>query len=98
MSDGSVVVNASITATNKSTGQVFSGSTDNEGRYRIPVSPGIYDLVLELPNFKPKPFQILDTHNFSFDNHTRIMFFTSSLGLTSPPIPVPPILSLPIAP
>jgi subtilisin family serine protease len=42
------------------------------------------------------PFQILDTHNFSFDNHTRIMFFTSSLGLTSPPIPVPPILSVQI--
>jgi Tol biopolymer transport system component/subtilisin family serine protease len=42
------------------------------------------------------PFQILDTHNFSFDNHTRIMFFTSSLGLASPPIPVPPILSVQI--
>ncbi|HYV10221.1 MAG TPA: S8 family serine peptidase [Pyrinomonadaceae bacterium] len=42
------------------------------------------------------PFQIIDTHNFSFDNHTRIMFFTSSLGLASPPIPVPPILSVQI--
>jgi len=42
------------------------------------------------------PFQIIDTHNFSFDNHTRIMFFTSSLGLTSPPIPAPSILSVKI--
>jgi subtilisin family serine protease/dipeptidyl aminopeptidase/acylaminoacyl peptidase len=42
------------------------------------------------------PFQIIDTHNFSFDNHTRVMFFTSSLGLTSPPIPVPPVLSVQI--
>lgn len=42
------------------------------------------------------PFQIIDTHNFSFDNHTRILFFTSSLGLTSPPIPAPSILSVQI--
>lgn len=42
------------------------------------------------------PFKIIDTHNFSFDNHTRIMFFTSSLGLTSPPIPPPSVLSIQI--
>jgi hypothetical protein len=42
------------------------------------------------------PFNILDTHNFSFDNHTRIMFFTSTLGLTSPPIPALSILSVQI--
>jgi subtilisin family serine protease len=42
------------------------------------------------------PFQVLDSHNFSFDGHTRIIFFTSSLGLTSPPIPSPSILSVQI--
>jgi Tol biopolymer transport system component/subtilisin family serine protease len=40
------------------------------------------------------PFRILDPHNFSFDGHTRVMLFTSSLGLTSPPIPAPSIFSV----
>jgi len=54
MSDGSLVPNASVKATNRSTGQVFSGSTDNEGHYQITVTPGIYDLVFEIKNFAPK--------------------------------------------
>lgn len=33
------------------------------------------------------PFKIFDSHNFSLDGHTRIILFTSSLGVTSPPIP-----------
>ena len=31
------------------------------------------------------PFRILDPHNFSLDGHTRIIVFTSSLGLSAPP-------------
>ena len=35
------------------------------------------------------PFQILDSHNFSTDGHTRIIIFTSDLGITeSDPPPV----------
>jgi hypothetical protein len=30
------------------------------------------------------PFSILNTHNFSADSHTRVMLFTSNLGLTQP--------------
>jgi hypothetical protein len=30
------------------------------------------------------PFSILNTHNFSADGHTRVMLFTSNLGLTQP--------------
>jgi hypothetical protein len=30
------------------------------------------------------PFSILNAHNFSADQHTRIMLFTSNLGLTQP--------------
>jgi len=37
------------------------------------------------------PFPILNTHNFSADQHTRVMLFTSNLGLTQPD---PSILSV----
>ena len=30
------------------------------------------------------PFSILNTHNFSADDHTRVMLFTSNLGLSQP--------------
>ena len=40
------------------------------------------------------PFRVLDSYNFSFDGHTRVMLFTSNLGLTSPPIPASLILSV----
>lgn len=40
------------------------------------------------------PFKILDSHNFSLDGHARITLFTSSLGLTTPPIPQKSTLSV----
>lgn len=40
------------------------------------------------------PFRILDPHNFSLDGHARIILFTSSLGLMSPPIPPASTLSV----
>ena len=40
------------------------------------------------------PFQILDSHNFSLDGHARITLLTSSLGITSPPIPQTSTLSV----
>jgi len=30
------------------------------------------------------PFPILNTHNFSADQHTRVMLFTSNLGISQP--------------
>jgi VCBS repeat protein/carboxypeptidase family protein len=30
------------------------------------------------------PFSVLNTHNFSADSHTRVMLFTSNLGLSQP--------------
>jgi uncharacterized protein (TIGR03437 family) len=30
------------------------------------------------------PFPVLNTHNFSPDQHTRVMLFTSNLGLSQP--------------
>jgi hypothetical protein len=30
------------------------------------------------------PFRILDEHNFSSDQHTRVIIYTSDLGLTAP--------------
>jgi Tol biopolymer transport system component len=40
------------------------------------------------------PFRILDSHNFSLDGHARLTIFTSSLGITSPPIPQVSTLSV----
>jgi len=38
------------------------------------------------------PFQILDPHNFSLDGHTRIILFTSDLGLTQADLSDPAVL------
>jgi Tol biopolymer transport system component/subtilisin family serine protease len=40
------------------------------------------------------PFQILDPNNLSLDGHTRIVLFTSGLGITAPPVPSTSILSV----
>ncbi|HEU4767807.1 MAG TPA: DPP IV N-terminal domain-containing protein, partial [Pyrinomonadaceae bacterium] len=40
------------------------------------------------------PFKILDSNNFSFDGHTRVMLFTSSLGLATFPLPPTSTLSV----
>lgn len=46
------------------------------------------------------PFQILDPHNFSMDGHTRIILFTSDLGITQsdppPTVLVSGNISLPV--
>lgn len=39
----------------------------------------------------PGPFSILNTHNFSSDSHTRVMLFSTNLGLSQPD---PAILSV----
>src|SRR5262249_49784750 len=38
------------------------------------------------------PFQILDSHNFAIDGHTRIILFTSDLGLTQANLSDPSVL------
>jgi len=40
------------------------------------------------------PFRIHDSYNFSLDGRARIIFFTSSLGIVSPPIPPTSTLSV----
>lgn len=40
------------------------------------------------------PFRIHDVNNFSVDGHTRIILFTSNLGIVSPPIPQASTLSV----
>src|SRR5207244_3488232 len=40
------------------------------------------------------PFQILDSHNFSADGHTRIILFTSDLGLAQQQNPSSSIVSV----
>jgi len=40
------------------------------------------------------PFKIRDSYNFSVDGRARIIFFTSSLGVVSPPIPPTSTLSV----
>jgi Tol biopolymer transport system component len=40
------------------------------------------------------PFRILDVNNFSVDGHTRIILFTTNLGVVSPPVPEASTLSV----
>ena len=44
--------------------------------------------------FLRAPFRILDANNFSVDGHTRIILFTSNVGIVSPPIPDTSTLSV----
>jgi subtilisin family serine protease/Tol biopolymer transport system component len=53
-----------------------------------------YVTAINSVTFVRGPFQIFDSHNFSLDGHTRIILFTSSLGLISPPIPQASTLSV----
>ena len=50
--------------------------------------------VINSVTFLREPFKILDSHNFSLDGRARIILFTSTLGITSPPIPQMPTLSV----
>lgn len=78
-------------------------TTGSDGVWRAtPSAPVIYAeegpanlaAAVNSVTFVRSPFHILDSHNFSVDGHTRITLFTSSLGLTSPPIPLTSTLSV----
>jgi dipeptidyl aminopeptidase/acylaminoacyl peptidase len=77
-------------------------TTGNDGVWRIiPAPPGVFTeegttnaAALNSVTFVRGPFRILDSHNLSLDGHTRIILFTSSLGITAPPIPQTSTLSV----
>ena len=51
--NGAVVVNATVTATNNSTGEVKKVVSNSEGLYRIPqLTPALYTVVIEATGFK----------------------------------------------
>jgi hypothetical protein len=50
-STGAVLPGVTVTATNQATGNVFSGVTDETGRYRLPARVGSYRVSVELPGF-----------------------------------------------
>ena len=82
-----------------SSARVTAGS---DGMWRpTPTTPVIFTeegtnnaAAFDSVTFVRGPFRIPNPHNFSFDNQTRVMLFTSNLGLASPPIPAPSILSV----
>jgi len=41
-------------------------------------------VALDSVTFVRSPFRIINDHNFSIDHHTRVIIFTSNLGLTQP--------------
>jgi len=47
---------------------------------------------LDSVSFTRAPFRILNSNNFSADHHTRIIFFTSELGLTQANLSDPAVL------
>ena len=50
-STGAVLPGVTVTAVHETTGNTFVAVTDGGGRYRIPVRPGAYRLVIELQGF-----------------------------------------------
>src|SRR5262245_13154838 len=48
---GAVVSGAKIVATDAVTGQTFTGTTDNQGRYTVNLAPGTYTVVVSAPGF-----------------------------------------------
>jgi hypothetical protein len=74
----------------------------NDGVWRqSPTAPVIFAeegtanaAALNSVTFLRGPFRIRDSYNFSLDGHARIIFFTSSLGVVSPPIPPTSTLSV----
>src|SRR4029078_3193826 len=50
-STGAVLPGVTITATNKATGNLFTGVTDETGRFRLPARVGVYRISVELAGF-----------------------------------------------
>lgn len=79
--------------------RVTAGS---DGVWRLPPAPPVIftdqgtnnAAAVNSVTFVRGPFQILDSHNFSTDGHTRIILFTTNVGLSSPPIPPTSVLSV----
>ncbi len=77
-------------------------TTGSDGVWRTtPTPPVIFTeegtanaAALNSVTFVRGPFKIRDSHNFNVDGNTRIILFTSNLGVTSPPIPQTSTLSV----
>jgi hypothetical protein len=65
--------NLSLTAVYSTTPNVFTETSTNNA------------VAINSVTFLRGPFQILDSHNFSTDGHTRIILFTTDLGLPQGP-------------
>jgi FG-GAP repeat protein/all-beta uncharacterized protein len=67
-------------------GQTVTVSQDSAAGPVIYVETGATNraAALDSVTFVRGPFRILDDHNFSADRHTRVLLFTSNLGLTQP--------------
>jgi hypothetical protein len=50
-STGAVLPGVTVTATNQATGNVFTGVTDETGRFRLPARVGVYRVSVELAGF-----------------------------------------------
>jgi Tol biopolymer transport system component len=77
-------------------------TTGSDGVWRsVPEPPVIFTeegtsnaAALASVTFMRGPFKILDPLKFHVDGHTRVILFTSNLGITSPPIPQTSTLSV----
>jgi hypothetical protein len=83
---GAVIPNVTITVTNKNTGQVTTTTSDSEGRYKVRVEPGLYDVKAELSGFKTFRVENVSaqlnqaaTVNIVFDDSQPIITVTRAL-------------------
>jgi len=60
------------------------GSTAPAPTILIEQGTGNRAVALDSVTFVRGPFRVLNDHNFSSDHHTRVIIFTSNLGMTQP--------------
>jgi hypothetical protein len=67
-------------------GQTFTVNQDGAAGPVIYVETGAPNraVALDSVTFVRGPFKVIDDYNFSADHHTRVIIFTSNLGLTQP--------------
>jgi Tol biopolymer transport system component len=89
-----------MTADGKNQTRVTAG-TDGAWRRTVSTTPVVFTeggstnvAAVNSVTFLRGPFRIHDVNNFSVDGHTRIVLFTSNLGVVSPPIPPTSTLSV----
>ncbi len=89
---GAVISNATVTATNPSTGITKVGKSGSDGSYQIPaLPPGSYQLTIEAPGFSREVVKALNLsvgQSAAFDIHLKVGTFSDVIEVTGESVPL----------